>query len=313
MSSDGNNYGLNGSYDYNEIEIDSFDATQAFNTAYTSLNWPKIFLGKPLENVVAMKVLDATIPFTFYPFNSTNNTFVLNQTAPAAGPFTVTIPVGSYTTSTFPAILKAAMELANGATKTFTVTYDSATAKLTITINVGTFTITTSGGLVASPCYTMGLNSNTVHSSTGTALITPNAIRILGPEYIYVNSNTIGSVVNVYLNGSGLLNTTGSGADGPQICKIGRSVTFTSTMTYTDPDPQKWFYVGNQNLTALDFYLTAGVNPQNVPLDLNGAGFSLKIGILSTKTEKTEQLASTRDNHRVTSRTWQAGSSRMMF
>ena len=90
MSLDGNNFGLNGNYDYNEFEIDSFDATQAFNGTYTIPNWPRILFGKPLDNVVAVKVLEATIPFKYYVINSTNNTFTLEEPGPLSGTVTIT-------------------------------------------------------------------------------------------------------------------------------------------------------------------------------------------------------------------------------
>jgi hypothetical protein len=53
------------------------------------------------------------------------------------------------------------------------------------------------------------------------------------------------------------------------------------TITYNDPDPQKWFYTGSQNFTGqLDFYLTAGVN--NTLANVQGSVGDLKNNVNST-------------------------------
>ena len=46
MSADGNNFGLNGCYEYNEFEIDSFDALQSNSNEYPITDWPRIYFGK---------------------------------------------------------------------------------------------------------------------------------------------------------------------------------------------------------------------------------------------------------------------------
>lgn len=50
---------------------------------------------------------------------------------------------------------------------------------------------------------------------------------------------------------------------------------------YIDPDPQKYFDLENRNnFPMLDFYFTLGNTSQ--PIEFNGVGFSLKLGVLST-------------------------------
>ena len=71
---------------------------------------------------------------------------------------------------------------------------------------------------------------------------------------------------------------------------------------------------GSHNLSGnLDFYLTAGIGSEQVPLDLNGSRFVIKLGILQSRAQGNDALPSTRGNHRVVSRTWQAGGNRMEF
>lgn len=66
---------------------------------------------------------------TFYNVDSTNNIIYFNENSTNK---TATITAGYYTSSTFPAAVKTAMDTASGGYNTFTVTLDSATKKVTI-------------------------------------------------------------------------------------------------------------------------------------------------------------------------------------
>ena len=306
MSADGNNYGLNGNYDYNEFEIDSFDANQSFNSLYSISNWPRIFFGKPLENVVAVKVLQATIPFRYYVVNSSNNTFLLNAT-------TITIPVGTYTSAEMVTTLGSLLSAALAGT---VVSYSDTTMKFTISNTTPTaFTLTFgSAGNNGQTNARLGHGSYAGVTSSTATQVAPNGAQLNGPPYLYLNSRNLGSMVHLYLNGDGLVNPPSTGADGPQVCMIPVNATRGETITYNDPDPQKWFYTGSHNLSGnLDFYLTAGIGSEQVPLDLNGSRFVIKLGILQSRAQGNDALPSTRGNHRVVSRTWQAGGNRMEF
>lgn len=67
--------GLSDSLRYNEFEFDSFSAVTPFNGTSSALDWPLYTIGKPLNNVAGLKIIEAQIPFTYYTINSTNNTF----------------------------------------------------------------------------------------------------------------------------------------------------------------------------------------------------------------------------------------------
>lgn len=311
MSADGNNYGLNGNYDYNEFEIDSFDANQSFNSTYSISNWPRIFFGKPLDNVVAIKILQATIPFTYYVINSNNNTFILNE---SGNTYTITIPVGTYTSSDLTTELKSQLDN-SAAAGVFTITYSSTTLKFTIASTVNFYLTFGSSGNSGQTNLRLVLGFNAGDSGAATASVTaPNVAQLNGPPYLYLNSRSLGAMIHVYLNGDGLVNPPMTGADGPQVCMIPVNTTRGNTITYSDPDPQKWFYTGNHNLSGnLDFYLTAGVGSEQVPLDLNGSRFVIKLGILQSRAQGNDALPSTRGNQRVVSRTWQVGGNRMEF
>jgi len=345
---DGNNFGLNDEYEYHEMCIDSADSTNAFSSAYTRLNWPKITLGKPLDNVVALKVLQVIVPKTYYVFNSTNNTFryywYFTSTWTLDG--TVTIPVGNYTRAELLVVIQA---LLDPLTYAWTITDLPNQLKMTYFNNATSaasrymmFTFSTTGRTFE------GINNNgrsnarealgwegdsgsgtggaltgsgiTVYRGTtadpyknvwpvttgltpgGKSTITPFVQQQNGPKYIYLNSKTIGPAFNIFLNGYAHMIPANSGATGPQICKIPVDNTpFGENIIYSDPDPQKWFHCPLGKIPSqLDFYLTLGVDNPDIPLDLNGASFIVKLGIITSKTTIERDFSSTTAGSRVT-------------
>src|SRR6476659_1249913 len=106
---------------YHEFSFDSLDAVSPANSGYARTDWPMFMMNRPLSNIGAMKILEVQIPFSYYAFNSTNNTFVLNEIGGGSG--LVTIPVGNYTTTTLAAAMGAALTAAGSAT--YTVTYST--------------------------------------------------------------------------------------------------------------------------------------------------------------------------------------------
>lgn len=311
--------GLSDTFEYIEFELDSFDCNQAKNQNYYTTDWPNFFLGKPLNDVAAVKVLEVQIPFTFYLFNTTNNTFVLDEFYSAADHLvTITIPPGNYTSATFPIMLAALLTAASTNATTYTVVYLSAQMILQITSsNTGAgnyFTFQFGADLYdngrTNPRLWMGFSGGINTSSVGTSqvLLGPSVALLSGPTYLYLNSTTMGSLIHLYLPGNGVVNTATSSADGPQIARIPLNANPGQTIGYCDPNPFMFFDVGNTNFNgSLDFYLTLGTSDFEIPLDLNGAGFSLKLGILTNSQSHQSALGGGVQNDRVTSRTWPTG------
>jgi hypothetical protein len=52
-------------YEYHEFYLDSGDATNAYDSTISSLNWPVFNLTTPLKDVVSLKVLEAQIPMSY--------------------------------------------------------------------------------------------------------------------------------------------------------------------------------------------------------------------------------------------------------
>lgn len=292
----GNNYGLNNSYDYYEFGIDSLDNSGSGDGGYSPLNWPNFYIGgkTPLQSVVAFKILSAQIPFSYYVFGASNNAFMVSTSS--TGPWTtVSIPVGNYTSTTLPAVLQTILTPVFGAT---TVVYNTPQQ---------TFTFTSGGGMYfmfgnsqddgsTNPRLWIGFTEGI--SGASTSFTTPNAVQLSGPNYLYVNSSVWGPLINNYVPDA--FSAT-NGNTGPRLAMVPVDSNSGGIIYYKDPDPQKWFFIGDSpTFQKIDFFLSLG-NNENV-LDLNGLGFSLKMGLLLEKMNYDETMSGLRHENRVTKR-----------
>jgi len=293
-----NNWGLNNDYEYTELSLDSLDASYSNSGLAAPTDWPLFFVaGKgPIEKVVAFKVIEVQIPISWYTFNNVNNTFLLTETGFAA--VTVTLPIGNYNALEMTTILASALSTASPNFLTYTVTYSQNTGKFTIFNNAATsvpFTLTFGAGYGIpgvqpnsgnkNPRLWIGFPPGITSSSpygTGDYMISPNYQNVGGPAYIYLNSQIIGSTFDLYLP-EGAFNL-GGGKAGPQCAKIPVTANSDGWIQWQDPDAQKYFVCQEgAPLHAIDFYLTLGNTTSQVPLQLNGLNFSLKLAILTKK------------------------------
>jgi hypothetical protein len=105
------------------------DLSTQTTTAFT-LTLPRPIQGKYL-------MVFALIPGSAYPVTSNNNTVPFNENATNK---TATIPVGSYTGSTLAAAAATALTTSSGGFATYSASFSSVTAKITIT-STGTFSL----------------------------------------------------------------------------------------------------------------------------------------------------------------------------
>ena len=111
------------------IMIDSRDRNR---TIHPNPNEYKYQFNVPYRNIVAIKVIQTSIPRSEYNVNSTNNLIYFYDSASSSGePTQATIAEGQYTTSTISAAVKTAMDAAGLAS--YTVAIDSTTQRMTIT------------------------------------------------------------------------------------------------------------------------------------------------------------------------------------
>ena len=290
----GNNYGLNDSLKYYEYELDSLDATCANTDGVAKTDWPMFLLGGkvPLTNIAAFKILEVQIPFSWYVFNTQNTTSNANNTqwtlvetggAQSGISLYPQIAIGNYSGG---AALATALQAAlNTVSSFYTVVFNVQLQKLvfsTTKVGVTSFTFgfgaTTNSGNFNPRLY-IGFPGG-ITTSSGTSMVSPNVVLISGPNYLYLNSNTLGPLANLYLP-QGAFNLGGGNA-GPQVAKIPVSISSGNVLFWQDPDPQKWFDVENLPLlNQIDFYLTLGNTTTQSPLQLNGLSFSIKLAVLT--------------------------------
>jgi len=271
---------LNPTFEYVELCLDSWDSSTAGGTSFDGstapvnqiqYSWPQYYFTSKKLTVAGMKIISAEIPFVFDTVTPKNNTF---QFTLAGVPTTLTIPVGTYTGTTLATALQTLIQTVSAG---FLVSWSATTLKFTFTFSGGAFTwgfIFPAGRASAYslmgflPGSTTTLFNN--GSLTSTTVSSPS-----GPYYLYVNSRAVGSLVNFNLPDGA---TTGAG---PELCRIPITTNYGGVIFYTDPDPEKYFdfFIGNQ-ITTLDFYLTAGSDQYQKPLDMKGVSWSLKLGLL---------------------------------
>lgn len=307
--------GTSPSYNYYEFVLDSLDCRDPTTTGVSKTNWPLFKIGgrRPLQNIAAVKIIEAQIPFTFYVFETYNNTFVLQETAQAD--VSIVIPVGNYTITEMITTLGDALTLASLSGFTYTISYDSITQKMTIWNNElvtapfslkfgdvgdsGELSPSQSLGFPTGVTPTSGFSAVLVGTNRGDFVISPFVIMLTGPNYLYINSRKLGALTDLYLP-QGAVNL-GNGNAGPQVAKIPIDRQPGDVMYWQDPDPTKWFDLENlPNLTEIDFYITLGNTSQ--VLDLKGQPFSLKVGIIENLLTTTELSKGGNHNERVVKR-----------
>lgn len=307
-----NNYGLNDDYRYFEISLDSLDATSSTQAGIAATDWPWFEVaGKgPLQDVAAIKILEVQVPFSWYVFNSVNNTFILRIATLTDQ--VVTIPVGNYTAASLAVVLTDSINAAAGGVF-YVVTYSGVRKKFLFTKTGGpgtefTFVFGAPAGIPGvqpnsgnrNPRLWLGFPPGNT-TSIGGIMEAPHCDLVSGPNYLYVNSNRIGSDVDMYLP-QGAFNL-GGGKAGPQLAKVSVDVNPGGIVTWKDPDPQKWFTFDQlQTLNAFDFYLSLGNTTSELPLKLNGLGFSLKLGVLRMIRNSLERVSATAQNGRISQR-----------
>lgn len=277
-------YGISSFYDYFELSLDSQDASYSYSGTQSKLNWPVFDIGgglQSLQNVVALKVISASIPFSYYVFTSQNNTFQLFELGPNATPSTITITPGNYTFSDMITELELRMSLTNSPNGcTYTIVFNQSTNKFTFTSDglAGTTAFNLVFDLTSDntcPKWFLGFNSGN-NQSTLLDLTSSNVCLLSGPNYLYVNSQKYGQLTNNVLpNGS--LNTGGN--RGPQLTRIPINASPGDVIEFVDPNPNMFFSIGTSNsLQEIDLYLTLG--NFSTLMDFNGLSFAIQLGIL---------------------------------
>jgi hypothetical protein len=332
-----NNFGLNNDFDYFEFEFDSKDATNTLfppptildSNEIDILNWPLFTMGRPIESIAAMKILEVQIPFSYYVITSTNGSFILGEgysvnatagTYAFISPHTITIPPGNYNATALAPVLESLLNAATSYsvtlpyTQVYTVSYDTFTGHFIISMHAtqagANFAFAFGIGYLdpgfTNPRHVLGFYGGVLNNLSkpiaGTAtsnqgLTSSKIAQTTGPNYLFINSNLIGQQVKLYLPEAAF----GKGQIGPQMAKIPINVNPGGVIFWQNADPQKWFNVEDlATFYNVDFYCTLGNSPEKI--NFNGASFSLKLGILANRGEKVEIKSGLTSEGRVSKR-----------
>ncbi len=281
-----NNFGLNDDYDYMEIEFDSLDNNGSISAGVAATDWPNFYIGGKviLGKVSALKVLSCTVPFSYYLITPENATFYVAVDGGAA--VAVTLTTGNYNMTTICTELAAQLLASTG--MVFTVSYVLSTQKLLFSVPATHFFTFQFGNPDDTGNYNprlwIGFPAGYTYS-VGTSMVSPNAIQLSGPNYLYLNSSTLGDKTDIFLP-EGARNLSG-GNTGPQIANITVNADSSGMIYYQDPDPQKWFSCGETTIQQIDFFFTMGNTSSQKPLRFNGLGFFIKLGLLLKKGSRT--------------------------
>lgn len=269
-------YGLNQTFEYSELALDSADASSFSGNASSNPNiykfsWPAYFFTSKQDKVAGLKIISAEIPFVFDVINTSNNTFTFTNVGTT---YTVTITPGTYTATALATELQTKLAALSAG---FTVTWSATSLKFTFTHNqAGTWSLFFASRNTA--YLNLGFPVGVLYSGSGvSSIVSPSTAMVTGPSYLYVNSSMIGSLINF-----NLADGNPRGGSGQQICRIPINSNYGSVIFYTDPDPTKFFdfFAGNQ-FDTFDFYLTLGADQSQIPLDMKGVPWSIKLGLLS--------------------------------
>lgn len=284
-----NNYGLNDNFEYLELALDSAEAQVSADGANfltpgnRILNYPLFQVAgrQPLRGIAAIKVLEVQIPFTWYVIPDGQNTFNLRVVGPSVVNATITIPPGNYTAASLVSLLNTlCLATATGAYTDVVWQFNDSSGKLEVALDqvpapgLNTFQISITSNYLRG---LLGANSVTNYFPTVNLqyFSQPRVLQISGANYLYLNSNALGPNVNMYQPRTSAI----GGNSGPQIAKIPVNVSPGGIIYWQDPDPQKWFSADNlDSLINLDMFLSLGTSRD--VLELNGASFSVKLGLL---------------------------------
>lgn len=275
---------------YVELAVDSFDATAAAGSLWKNtsspaseliFSWPKFYWTEKSPEIVGMKIISAEIPNVWDAVSLANNTFIYT----AAGVDNViTVPVGNYSGAALAANIQASIAAISAG---FTVTWNASTSSFTFTQALAiAWSLTFSSK--ATMYYILGFIAGTTTSATGAgSSITSTVIaNLTGPYYLYLNSRILGPLINFNLSDG-----NAAAAGGPQIARIPITVNKGSIIFYQDPNPDFFFDFFMKNaFETFDLYLSLGSDQDQTPLDMKGAPWSVKIGLLAYR-DATRDLA----------------------
>lgn len=263
--------------EYLELAIDNWDSTAAGGQVWTNgpgnnqlqYSWPKFYWTEKSPDIIAFKLVSAEVPNIFDTVSRGSNTFLITV---AGAPTTITIPDGIYTGTTLATQLTTLL-----AAYPITVTYNTVTLRLDFVYGVANawslfFADRNTAYSVLG--FLPGSTTSLAGAGTISSAIIPN---VTGPYYLYLNSRTMGSLINFNL-ADGSPDSVGT----PQIGRVPVNVNKGDVIFYTDPTPDNFFdFFAGPKFEVFDLYWTLGSDQEQRPLDMKGVPWSVKFAFLA--------------------------------
>ena len=276
------------------------------------MNKAQVFLSQRVSDIVAVTILEAQIPYTFYTVNATNNVLVVAKISggiPSA--YVITLTPGNYTPDTICTAITTTNAVvwptgaSAGAVLFSAATYNTTTGIISLTVNA---TLVTGAGwflycnqdqyeafVVAAlanslvPPLNLCLDPIGAANPTspadipltpGTPFTLPNAIALGGPPYIAIRGDFgLGGPDNIMLCNSKATAGNSESYAGNVLAMIPINTVPGGTITWKNLSPRGGFF--NMQMPGLDqatFWLTTGDDDE--VLDLNGHPFQFKMGFV---------------------------------
>lgn len=267
-------YGVDPNFQYSELMFDSSATTFSGDAGATSNDWPFFYFTTKNYDMAAVKVLSMEIPNVFDTVNAVSRTFIYNNGVDRI----ITIATGNPSGPDLATALQTAIAAFSAG---FTVTWNSNTLKFTFTQALAiswSLIFPTKLSMYSTIGFSVG--GTYTASGSGSTIVSANIAMVSGPFYLNLNSKSAGFFIE-----SNSTDDSPGGGINPTIARIPIDVNKGSVIFYRDLDPTMWFDFGGRTggnpITYLDFYLTLGNDQNTIPLDMKGAPWSIKLGVLT--------------------------------
>jgi hypothetical protein len=310
--------------EYLEFDLDSAIATETAFTDYSSVDTPVFQMGRQILNVVGFKIIETTIPTSYYTITDDVNNATGKQRnllrviiGTTAGPGIIDVyisPNRKYTASELAAEIQSLIGtislplLIPPTTITSTCTYSDQTGKFSISMTPSPYYTNMSITILLdeSVAKLMGFQSpnSTAEqyelyqiSSTTFSFASSYIALVSGPNYMQINSKFFSNVLKNYLP-QGPLGTTGQTNEA--ICQVPIYTNFGGISTWQTSQNDTFNTQNLFQLDKFDLYLTLGTS--KTPLKLNGLSWQCKIRIFMETNSIVESLAGNVEQARVVKR-----------
>jgi hypothetical protein len=267
---------INASYWYRELTFNSDDFK------YNNQNNPGFVFDQQIQDVSLLQIHRAIVPTTYYVFSAP---YYVSCTINGQA---ISWPEGNYSASTWIATVSPLLS-------NTTITYSDVTGKITIsTTNATPASISFTGTPIA-PATTpipqlawelLGFNRGTSTNGTPT-LVAPKVAQFSGPNFVYLRSSILASVVNnetmsYSASTTNNVNSTPLYSESDNILAMIPITENTGSVVNYINDSARFLWFSPTTLRRVDFYFTLG--NRSFPLNFNGVPFQLRLACYSKDT-----------------------------